>query len=96
MPARPDGDITEAQQLEFVAKRINDLLAEALPGRHLGFMSFVYDVEPGPDQGKYLAYLASNRRVDAFRTIAEWMEKTVEAFSRADLIEILRQLEQEV
>lgn len=81
-----------ATELEFAAKRVNDLLARTLPHRELGFMTFVFDV----GDGGYLGYVASPRRVDAFRMITEWLERSVNGFSRADIVEVLKEYEKEL
>ena len=81
-----------ATELEFAAKRVNDLLSKTLPGRTLGFMTSVFDL----GDGGYIGYLASARRIDAFRVITEWMERSLDGFSRSDIVEMLKEYEKEL
>ena len=81
-----------ATELEFMAKRVNDLLKKNFPNRELGYMTFVFDQS---DSG-YIGYLSSIRRVDAFRMITEWLEKSLDSFTRADVVEMLKEYEKEL
>lgn len=88
MPINPH----EKTQYEFAAKRVNDMLREEFPDEQLQFMSFVMDA----GESGFIGYLASTRRIDAVRTIMEWLDKSISGFSRDELRELLVELEKEM
>jgi len=71
-----------ATELEFVAKQVNDLCKKVIPNRDLNFMTFIFDDEN-------VGYISSIKRIDAFRAITEWLERSLKGFTRADVVEML-------
>ena len=79
-------------ELEFAAKRVHDLLRELYPDRDLQFLTFIVD----SGSSGYIGYIASARRIDAVRLMGEWLERMLPTFSRTDLLEIIKLLEEEM
>lgn len=75
-------------ELEFAAKQVNDVLAKSFPDKKLTFMSFVFDEES-------IGYVSTNKRIDALRSIMEWLSHNIATLSKADFVEMLELLKNE-
>ncbi len=82
----------EKPKMEFIAKRVNDMLKKEFDDDALGFFTMVYDQG---DSG-YLGYLSSTRRVDVIRVIMEWLERVIPNFTCDELEEIITLRKQEL